>query len=35
MRMSGGLSKLVGRGWAHAELAPGSTVSTATSCQAQ
>lgn len=34
MRMFGGLSKLVGRGWASAEPAPGSTVATATSCQA-
>lgn len=34
-RMFGGLSELVGRGWASSEPAPGSTVSMATSCQAQ
>lgn len=34
MRMFGGLSKPLGSGWASSELAPGSTVSMATSCQA-
>lgn len=35
MRALGALSKRVGQGEPKAELAPGSTVSMATSCQTQ